>query len=65
MAKPFQEFLATSVAAIGKHDLRRVKPSTHDVNPELLDAVLAASAADGSSTAAEPVDSKGGKRRKA
>lgn len=38
-----------------------------DTNPDVLDAVLAANAKQeqGSSTAAEPADKKGGKRRKA
>lgn len=61
VAVPFQEILATAVPAVGKLDPKRVKSESQELlntNPELLDAVLAASA-----TGAEPVE--GGKRRKA
>lgn len=67
VAAPFQEALASSVPAIGKADPKRVKLASQailDANPDLLDAVLAANA-EGSSTAAEAAEKKGGKRRKA
>ncbi|KEY70024.1 hypothetical protein S7711_04039 [Stachybotrys chartarum IBT 7711] len=70
VAVPFQEVLASGVPVIGKHDPRRVKAESqalYDANPELLDAVLAANTegVSGASTAAEPTEKKGGKRRKA
>lgn len=45
VAAPFQEMLASAVPAIGKQDPKRVKASQEmlDANPDLLDAVLAAS----------------------
>ncbi|KAH7326356.1 microsomal signal peptidase 25 kDa subunit-domain-containing protein [Stachybotrys elegans] len=69
VAVPFQEILATAVPIIGRQDPKRVKMASKemlDSNPELLDAVLAANAGTAAtSTAAEPVEKKGGKRRKA
>ncbi|KAF4503846.1 hypothetical protein G6O67_008786 [Ophiocordyceps sinensis] len=70
VARPFQEALASSIPVIGKQDPKRVKLASQemlDTNPDVLDAVLAANAKQeqGSSTAAEPADKKGGKRRKA
>lgn len=66
---PFQQMLASSVPTIGKRDPKRVAVSQEllDASPDVLDAILASSAAseDGNSTAAEPVAKKGGKRRKA
>ncbi|KGQ07624.1 Signal peptidase complex subunit SPC2 [Beauveria bassiana D1-5] len=46
VAAPFQEMLASAVPLIGKQDPKRVTASreTLDANPDLLDAVLAASA---------------------
>ncbi|POR34557.1 Signal peptidase complex subunit SPC2 [Tolypocladium paradoxum] len=67
VAAPFQEALASSVPVIGKADPKRVKLASQtmlDANPELLDALLAANP-EGSSTAAEAAEKKGGKRRKA
>lgn len=45
VAAPFQEMLASTVPLIGTQDPKRVKVSqaTLDANPDLLDAVLAAS----------------------
>ncbi|KAJ4151499.1 hypothetical protein LMH87_012192 [Akanthomyces muscarius] len=45
VAAPFQEMLASAVPLIGKQDPKRVKASREmlDANPDLLDAVLAAS----------------------
>ncbi len=45
VAAPFQEILASAVPLIGTQDPKRVKASqtTLDANPDLLDAVLAAS----------------------
>lgn len=68
VAKPFQEFLASSVPAIGRQDPKRVKSVAQDMlgaNPELLDAMLAGSGAgdEATSTAAETAEKKG-KRRK-
>lgn len=66
VVRPFQEFLASEVPIIGKRDPKRVKTASQDLlgdNPDLLDAVVAANAA--ATTAAEPVEKKGGKRRKA
>ncbi|KYK56943.1 Signal peptidase complex subunit 2 [Drechmeria coniospora] len=68
VAAPFQEILASAIPAIGKQDPKRVKIVSQDkldANPELLEAVLAASAADGSASGAEPTEKKAGKRRKA
>jgi signal peptidase complex subunit 2 len=72
VAVPFQEMLATAIPAIGKHDVKRVKTASQemlDANPELLDAILSASGdasvAASTTTAAEPAEKKGGKRRKA
>lgn len=70
VARPFQEALASSIPIVGRQDPKRVKLASQamvDADPHLLDAVLAANAADerGSSTAAEPAGGKGGKRRKA
>lgn len=58
VAAPFQEMLASAVPAIGKQDPKRVKASqeTLDANPDLLDAVLAASGAE---------DKAGARQRKA
>ncbi|KAG5927976.1 hypothetical protein E4U42_001453 [Claviceps africana] len=68
--KPFQEFLASSVPAIGKQDPRRIKSVAQDLvgaNPELLDAMLAGEGTgpgeNAASTAAETTEKKG-KRRK-
>ncbi|OAA71321.1 Signal peptidase complex subunit 2 [Cordyceps fumosorosea ARSEF 2679] len=49
VAAPFQEMLASAVPLIGKQDPKRVKASaaTVDASPDLLDAVLAASATEG------------------
>lgn len=56
--------------AIGKQDPKRVKTASQEMlnsDPDLLNAVLAAGAArasEGTSSAAEPAEKKGGKRRK-
>ncbi|KAL7786771.1 microsomal signal peptidase 25 kDa subunit domain-containing protein [Trichoderma ceciliae] len=66
VAIPFQEILATAVPVVGKLDPKRIKSESQDVlnaNPELLDAVLAATSPSASSTGAEAAE--GGKRRKA
>ncbi|KAK2592227.1 hypothetical protein QQS21_010079 [Conoideocrella luteorostrata] len=66
VVKPFQEFLASAVPAIGKRDPKKVKSVAQDMlgaNPELLDAMLAGAGDEGSSTAAETAEKKG-KRRK-
>ncbi|KAG5952742.1 hypothetical protein E4U53_000012 [Claviceps sorghi] len=70
VAKAFQEFLASSVPAVGKQDPKRIKGVAQDLvgaNPELLDAVLAGAVSgpgnDAESTAAETTAKKG-KRRK-
>ncbi|ATY62030.1 Signal peptidase complex subunit 2 [Cordyceps militaris] len=49
VAAPFQEMLASAVPLIGRQDPKRVKASqeTLNANPDLLDAVLAASATEG------------------
>ncbi|KAH0594977.1 hypothetical protein MHUMG1_07275 [Metarhizium humberi] len=65
--KPFQEFLATSVPAIGKQDPKKIMSASQDVygaNAEVLDAMLAGTGATGSATGANATESKG-KRRKA
>ncbi|KAM3511601.1 hypothetical protein MY11210_004755 [Beauveria gryllotalpidicola] len=53
VAAPFQEMLASAVPLIGKQDPKRVTASreTLDANPDLLDAVLAASATEAKSEA--------------
>lgn len=65
VATPFQEFLASSIPAVGKADPKRVKSASQkmlDENPDLLDAVLAASdEAEATGTEKKSV----GKRRKA
>lgn len=68
VVKPFQEFLASSVPAIGKQDpnkARSVAQEFVNANPELLDAMMAASgpADEGGSTSTETAEKKG-KRRK-
>ncbi|KAG6118481.1 hypothetical protein E4U13_000195 [Claviceps humidiphila] len=68
VVKPFQEFLASSVPAIGKQDPNKVKSVAQEfvnANPELLDAMMAGSgpADEGGSTSAETAEKKG-KRRK-
>ncbi|KAJ6444829.1 Signal peptidase complex subunit 2 [Purpureocillium lavendulum] len=74
VAQPFQEALASAVPAIGRLDPKRVKLASQamlDANPDLLDAVMAANAAQadgsqaGAATGAEAAEKKGGKRRKA
>ncbi|OAQ96696.1 hypothetical protein LLEC1_06390 [Akanthomyces lecanii] len=49
VAAPFQEMLASAVPLIGKQDPKRVRASREmlDANPDLLDAVLAASGTEG------------------
>ncbi|OAA38625.1 Signal peptidase complex subunit 2 [Metarhizium rileyi] len=67
VAKPFQEFLATSVPAIGKQDPKKAKSSLPDVysaNAEVLDAILAGTGATGNATGADATETKS-KRRKA
>ncbi|KAK0386192.1 hypothetical protein NLU13_6029 [Sarocladium strictum] len=71
VAKPFQEFLASSVPLIGKHDPKRVITSSQtllDENPELLDAVLGASIASteggAETTGSVAAGKKGSKKRK-
>jgi hypothetical protein len=71
VAKPFQEFLASSVPLIGKHDPKRVVTSSQtllDGNPELLDAVLGAGVspaeAVAESTGNEAAGKKGSKKRR-
>ncbi|KAG5983426.1 hypothetical protein E4U55_008196 [Claviceps digitariae] len=68
VAQPFQEFLASSVPAIGKQDPKRIKSVAQDLvgaNPELLDAMLTGTTPgdEAGSTAAETTEKKG-KRRK-
>lgn len=65
VAVPFQQILATAVPLIGKRDPKRVAVSQDllDASPDVLDAILAADTAAGSSTATDA--QKGGKRRKA
>ena len=74
VSQPFQEALASAAPVIGRQDPKRVKLASQDMlnaNPDLLDAVLAASGASdggqaaGATTGAEATDKKGGKRRKA
>jgi hypothetical protein len=64
---PFQEFLASSIPVVGKADPKRVTSASQkmlDENPDLMDAVLAASGkTEGEATGAEK--KSGGKRRKA
>lgn len=74
VAAPFQTMLATAVPAIGKLDSKRLKTaastsmpadSQRKYDPEVLDALLAASTS-GTATGAEPSTAKkGGSRRKA
>lgn len=62
---PFQELLASSIPVVGKADPKRVKTASQkmlDDNPDLLEAVLAASS-EAQATGAEK--KSGGKRRKA
>ncbi|QUC22361.1 uncharacterized protein UV8b_06602 [Ustilaginoidea virens] len=71
VARPFQEFLASAVPAIGKQDPAKVKSVAQDMlgaNPELLDAVLASGVSGGgeatsTSTAAETAEKKGQRRK--
>ncbi|KAG6042062.1 hypothetical protein E4U41_006183 [Claviceps citrina] len=68
VATPFQEFLASSVPAIGRQDPKRVKTVAQDLlqaNPELLSAVLAGSGSgDGAGSTATETGENKGKRRK-
>ncbi|KAG6010823.1 hypothetical protein E4U21_004211 [Claviceps maximensis] len=66
--KPFQEFLASSVPAIGKQDPKRIKSVAQDLvgaNPELLDAMLAGTAPgdEAGSTAADTTEKKSRRRK--
>lgn len=80
VAKPFQEYLANAVPAIGRQDPAKVKSASQDLldaNPDLLDAVMAgagkakgsegataAAATTASTTTAAEPTEKKGKRRK-
>jgi hypothetical protein len=70
VAKPFQEFLATSVPLIGKYDPKRVVTSSQTLlgdNVELLDLVTggdASAAAVADTTAVEAEGKKGSKKRR-
>lgn len=70
VAKPFQEFLATSIPLIGKYDPKRVVTSSQSMlgeNVELLDLVTggdATAAALADTTAVETEGKKGSKKRR-
>ncbi len=65
VAKPFQELFASAVPIIGKVDPKRVKTPSHELPPELLDAVMGGLPTGKTTGAEETVTKKGGKRRKA